>query len=256
MKKLQDYLLQLGLSELEAKLYEGLLELGPTTVQYLSNHVGVKRITTHFNVESLIQKGLVTETRSGTRRQIIAEQPERLGYLVEQKIESAKKLQEKLPDILDTIQTALPESKASGSVEIKYYKGKQSVKLIYDESLKAKEFRAYVNCKQLSMVFPVNVDLFVKTHKERKEMRIWEIMEQSPESFDYANKMPKERYLCKFVPNGMNLSVIDYMMFDGKVAIVDLKEETSGMVIDNFNYYTSAKAIFEFVWQMLPDYKV
>ena len=73
MKKITDYLQELGLTEIEAAVYQGLLETGPTTVKNLADHIGIKRITTHFNVESLIEKGLIIQTKSGTKRQIIAE---------------------------------------------------------------------------------------------------------------------------------------------------------------------------------------
>ncbi|KKQ02042.1 MAG: hypothetical protein US11_C0001G0001, partial [Candidatus Roizmanbacteria bacterium GW2011_GWA2_36_23] len=45
MKKVTDYLVQLGLSEIEARLYQGLLEISPCTVMDVADHVSVKRIT-------------------------------------------------------------------------------------------------------------------------------------------------------------------------------------------------------------------
>ena len=103
MKIVQDYLQELGLSEIEAKLYQGLLEKGPSTAMELATHVGLKRITVHFNIESLIQKGLVTESREGARRQIVAEPPERLKYLLDQRFESIKSLRDKFTSIVTVI---------------------------------------------------------------------------------------------------------------------------------------------------------
>jgi sugar-specific transcriptional regulator TrmB len=251
MKKITDYLQRLGLSETEAILYKGLLEKGSTTIKDLAQQTGIKRITAHFNIENLIDKGLVVQTMRGARRQIVAEPPERIYYLLEQKLDDVKSLQRKFPDLLKSLKPVHYQSKENKEVEIKYYEGKQAVLRIYAEALKAKEFRAYVNCCQLAQAFPKNIDIFLKTHKVRKEMRVWEIMERSPEALTYIKKMPKERYYYKIIPKGVNLSVIDYMMFDGKVAIVDLEKNTTGIVISNKHYYNNAKAIYELVWKML-----
>lgn len=251
MKKLTDYLEELGLSELEAKLYEGLLETGPTSVMGLAEHVGINRITTHFNLRNLIEKGLVIETRKGTRRHILPEPPERLKYLVDQKLEETEKLKQNFPNILQTINLAFPKIEKKENIEIRYYKGKKGVMNIYNETLKAKEFRSYVNCSKLHHAFPGNIRLFLETHKERKDMVMWEIMENSIATRRFLKLIPKERYYYRIIPENLDLSLIDYMIFDGKVAIIDLTEDISGIMISNINYYNNAKAIFKLVWQVL-----
>ncbi len=251
MKKIQDYLIDLGLTEIEAKLYQGLLETGPTTVKKLSDHVGIKRITAHFNVESLISKGLITQTIAGSRRQILVESSDRLKYFLDKKIDSTNNLLNRFPDFLKTVSSLRSGINHNKEVEIKYYEGRNAVNQIYINALISNEFRAYVNCRELARVFPENVDLFLKTHRKRKNMVVWEIMEYSIESRSYIKKMPKERYSYKIIPKGINLSVIDYMIFDGKVAIVNLENNTTGIVISNEHYYQNAKSIYQFVWQML-----
>ncbi|MBI3366121.1 hypothetical protein HY041_00640, partial [Candidatus Roizmanbacteria bacterium] len=156
------------------------------------------------------------------------------------------------PDFLSTIKAVSPQAPKSKEVEIKYYEGKQAVNHIYEEGLNAKEFRAYVNCHELSKVFPENENRFLEAHNKKNDMNIWEIMENSPEAREYIKKIPKKRYYHKFIPEGMNLSIIDYIIFDGKVAIVNLEKHTTGVLISNEHYYNNAKALFEFVWQMLP----
>lgn len=251
MKIINDYLIDLGLTEIEATLYHGLLEIGPATVKKLADHVGIKRITVHFNIENLINKGLITQTIIGARRQIIAESPEHLKYLVDKKIESTNNLLNRFSDFVKNASTLQQSVNRNKEVEIKYYEGKIAVNQVYINALASNEFRAYVNCRELAKVFPNNVDLFLKTHKKRKNMKVWEIMEDSVESKTYIKRMPIERYFYKIIPKGINLSVIDYMIFDGKVAIVNLEKNTTGIVISNEHYYQNAKSIYEFVWQML-----
>lgn len=256
MKKVEDYLEQLGLTPVEAKIYQGLLKFGPTTVKDLADHVDLNRVTTHFQVNNLINKGLVVQLKKAARRQVAAEPPERLQYLIEQKEKQTKQLRDDFPDFIKTINSGLPHSKTQDAdVEVKYYKGKQGCYLIYDDVLKAKELRTYVNSEKIATLFPEIIKLFNHTHNSRQDMNIWEIMSKSS-AFDankYTQNMAPERYFIKFVPPTMNLSVVDYLIYDGKVAIVNISDNPTGMIIINQDYYENAKAIFNFVWKMLPD---
>ncbi len=257
MKKVEDYLEQLGLTQIEAKIYQGLLKFGPTTVKDLADHVDLNRVTTHFQVNNLINKGLVVQLKKAARRQVAAETPERLQYLIEQKEKQTKQLRDDFPDFLKTLQGSLPHSQSKDEeVEVKYYKGKQGCQQIYEDVLKANEIRAYVNGKEITKVFPGNIKLFTDAHNDNKNMLLWEIM-NNLKGFDnstYSLKMAPGRYFAKYVPATINLSVLDYMIYDGKVAIVNIKENPTGMIIVNKEYYENAKAIFDLIWNMLPNH--
>jgi len=255
MKKVQDYLEQLGLSPIEAKIYQGLLKHGPTTVKDLAACVGLNRVTTHFQINNLINKGLVIQIKKAARRQVAAEPPERLQYFIEQKEKQIRQLRNEFPDFLKTVEQNLPKNVKDEEVEVKFYRGKQGVKLLYEDVLNAKELRSYVNSKELIKVFPENTDKFINMHHTRENMVVWEIMNKSTllEAKKYIDRMVKERYHAKFVPANMDLSIIDNMIYDGKVAIVNAREDPTGMIIINNDYYENAKAIFDFVWKMLPS---
>ncbi len=253
MKRIVDYLQQLGLSDIEAQLYKGLLEAGSTTIMDLANHVNMKRITVHFNIENLIEKGLVIQTRQGARRYIMAEPPEKLNTIIEEKLNQMSKLQQELPSVIHTINQTVPRNAVTKQSELLYYEGKNAVKNIYNDVLQAKELRAYVTSK-LDEIFPENVELFQKTHNKRKDMKIWEITDESPIHNEYINKMAKGRYHYKIIDR--KLEITDYLIYDGKVAIIDIddinKANITGVVIANSNFYNSSKTLFDFIWQVLP----
>lgn len=251
MKKIQDFLLQLGFSEIEASIYESLLDNGGGSVKEVADHAGINRVTAHYHIENLIKKGLLTETRSGARRVLIAEKPERLEYLIDQKVEAAVKLKEKFPDLVKTIKMVMPNTE-SDDVALKYYKGKVGVKQIYEEVLQAKEIRAYVTA-DVERLFPENPDLFTKTLNKRKDMQIWEILDQSQAHDNYVSGMDRNRYHYKFISK--KLEITDYIIFDGKVAIIDIEDKNedtlTGLLINNINFYKSSKTLFDFIWQVL-----
>jgi sugar-specific transcriptional regulator TrmB len=256
MIKISEYLKKLGLTEIETKLYLGLLTHGPSTIKDLAEYTGLNRVTTHFQVNNLISKGLANEQKRAARRQIVAESPEKLTYLIDQQEKNVSKLKEGFPDFLKTVSRGLPHSTSTDQeVEVKFYKGQQGVQLIYDDVLRCHELRAYVNANEIAKVFPDNVKLFMDAHNKREDMFVWEIMNK-PTVFDYTKYtvgMDKKRHFVKFVPGTIDLSIIDYMIYDDKVAIVNIRDNPTGLIIINKDYYENAKALFNFVWAMLPD---
>lgn len=139
MKKITDYLQELGLTELESLLYQGLLETGQTTIMELAEHTGIKRITVHFNIENLIKKGLVTQSIQGSRRHIKAEPPERLHYLIEQKDFNLENLKKNFSEVENSLKKLIPSHVAQSNMEVKFFQGKKQIQRLYDEILKTKE---------------------------------------------------------------------------------------------------------------------
>jgi len=245
-----------GLSPIESDIYITLFEKGPSKITQLSRQSKIPKTTLYRILERLTENALVTVILKGGDKVYAAENPKRLeSILKDKKVTIEKELNHidnlitKFPLFLD----GLPTNTSANDFSVKFYEGKKSVKLIYEEALKSNGFRAFLNAQKLNKYFPENVNLFLETHRKRNDMHIWEIMEKSSGAQSYAKKIPKERYYCKFVPEGMQLSVIDFMMFDGKVAIVNLADNTSGTMVINESFYQNAKAIFDFVWQVLPE---
>jgi sugar-specific transcriptional regulator TrmB len=243
---------QFGLSAGEASIYLELLSLQSATVLDLSKTTKINRITVHGYINKLIEIGLVTQTKKGSRRILIAESPDVLTSLLNQKKTQLEQAESQLPSIINSIYQDVPKAKEQSEVGIKYYEGKKAVGLIYQEAVQANEIRSYVNIKEISRVFPNNINLFLDAHKQREKMEMWEIIEGSSESDEYNNTMHPSRYHIKQIPKDAGLTDVDYMMFDGKVAVVNLQQEVSGFVITNKYYYQNSVAIFKFIWKMLP----
>lgn len=247
---------ELDLSKKEINLYLNLVKYGSLTILELSEITGINRATTHINVENLAQKGLITQIKKGrgSRRLIMAEPPEKISMIFKERKAKLESAENQLGFIAKEISSLKQEYKPSGGMEIRRYEGKDEVKLIYNDVLKAKEIRAYVNYEKLSKIFPSNTFKFLDTHRKNANMQIWEIMEDSIKAQEYAKMMPKERYFFRFATDSLKLAAIDYILFDGKIAIIELSSNAgiSGIIIENENFYKNAKAIYKFVWGCLP----
>src|ERR1700691_3569790 len=106
MDKIVDYLKQLDLSEIEAKLYLTLLQTGPASVRDLAQTIDIKRTTAYFYIDQLVDKGLIMKLVRGSKKLVAANEPENLKSLVEAKLESAKTVQLGFPNILKALNTS------------------------------------------------------------------------------------------------------------------------------------------------------
>lgn len=259
--KIIEYLEELNLSEIEAKLYVALLEKGPVSVRELASAIGLKRTTAYLYVDLLIEKGLVMKMVKGAQKQVAANPPDSLKELVEKKMESAKSAQKQLPDIMKAIHTNFSQNNANEEAEIRYYKGKDAVKKIYDEALKGAEFRLYVNLKELeNLLMPNNIgldyNLFENGLVNNPKLEIFEIIADDPaltKQFGLDSTAQGGRYFYKFMPMDVGLTAPGILLFDNKVAIINSKEgKPVCVVLYNADYYINSKKLFDYIWATLP----
>lgn len=246
------YFNQFGLSEDEALIYLKLLELGPATVQQLASACDLKRSTTHIKVEDLIQKGLVTQTKRGARRMVVAEVPEKLQSLLDQKKWELKRLENNLPDIIEGIYKNVPKVKDTTDVEVKYYESRNSVKHVYHEILKAKKIYSFANLLQVRKVLPENTGLFERALKQNKELEIWEILDHRSSSL---SPIKNERYHYCFIPSSKFQFSNDFIIFDNYVALVSLQAKPSAILIDSKTIAEGLRTIHQVFWEFLKPSK-
>src|SRR5258708_1314756 len=267
MLNITEYLEQLNFAPLEAKLYITLLETGPVTVRQLAEIAGKNRATGYLHVNQLIEKGLVIRVVKGSRKLIAALPPTTsLKHLLEQILQEkaqnmeamVKDMRKLLPDISKTLAGSYMPMHDIDDAEIKFYKGRNGVRKIYEEALQAKELRSYFNMATMNDTLPENFIVFANALKKNKSIKIFEILEDSLLSREkqasfQIQKENNERYFYKFFPKEIKLSAADTLIYDGKVAIVNVGNQITGVVLQNTDFFNNLKELFDFNWKMLPN---
>lgn len=255
MDKIIDYLKQLELSDVEAKLYLTLLKSGPMSVRDLAETIDIKRTTAYFYIDLLTEKGLIMKLVKGSKKLVAANEPENLNELVEAKLASAKAVQQGFPDMLKALSN-LPQNNVTNDAEIKYYKGKNGVEKIYEEALSSKELRSYVNLSDVENFFPGNIASFDKALEKNKDLKIYEFVENSPTSQKVIHILSQnKRYSFKFLPKDVRITASDILIYDGNVAIINLRDKLTGVVFRNKDYFNISLELFEHMWRTLPAIK-
>lgn len=92
------HLIESGLSEKEACVYVAALGSGPSSVLALARRAGTRRSSTYAVIEELIKKGLLRREEAGLKTKFVAESPEHLRDVMQQKMQ---KVQGIIPSLLD-----------------------------------------------------------------------------------------------------------------------------------------------------------
>ncbi len=151
----EKFLVEIGLSEKEASVYLALLQVDFASIHDIASKTNIKRTTVYPVLESLQQKGLVSETQKDKKVLFQAAPPERLEtYVDRQKIlfdEKAKRLKDIIPQ-MKSIQREQGERPI-----VKYFEGRDGAISAYEE------FYAFSPKKGEVGGFIFNRDLLNKT---------------------------------------------------------------------------------------------
>lgn len=238
----------LGLSEKEAEIYLTSLSLGSSSILQIARTCGIKRTTIYSLVESLRQKGLLTIEIRGFKQYFVAEHPEKLEFLLEEK---RQKLNQTLPEL-----TALYNLKGNEGI-IKYYEGIPAIKSIYENLLK--EMRPHEDYLVMS-----KPDDWIKWDKEfflnflfRRgeiargiDVRIRSLLQKTPRSEIMQKEQSAYFQTVKLLPPKTNLST-NLVILPKKVVIHQLHPPIIAIVIENPSIIQMHREMFEIMWESI-----
>ncbi len=252
MKEIEIFFEEFGLSSTEGKLYLTLLEKGPSTVLELSKLTNINRTTVHMSINQLIDIGLVSQINRGFKRYVIGEPPEKFKSIIEDEKLKIKRKEGYVSEMIKGIYDSINNIKENTDSDVRFYRGVQNVSRLYDMLSNVKEYRAYVNTTAIWSVFPDNKNRFTEFAKNGLEIK--EIVENSSHSKFFINQYKSyDNFKFKMLPEGIDIGTVDYMIFDGKIIVIDLLPEPIGIVIRNKALFEHSKIVFNLMWQMLPD---
>jgi sugar-specific transcriptional regulator TrmB len=237
-------LVNLGLSEKEARVYLAALELGKSAVQKISQKAGVNRATTYVIIEGLMKKGLMSSATEDKKQYFYAETPEKLSLLF--KIQEAE-----LKNKQEGLQKLLPNLKAISNIAeekpvVRYFVGKEGLKSISEElsANKGEPVRMAYSQDLIESVFSKEERTIMRKKRMAKKIKTKVL-------YNYKNQeLPS-------TPDGerQKISEANFPIFcdiaifgRDKVRIAALQKKIIGLIIENKEMHDSLKSIFDLAW--------
>ena len=236
----------LGLTKNEAEIYLASLSLGATTILQLAKASQIRRTTVYSVIESLKKKGLIYIEPKGFKQLYVAEHPDKLETVLDNKKIALSKL---LPQF-----TALHNLKGKEST-IKYYEGLPAIKTIYENVLKPLQPNDfYLVIGDLQKFFDLDRPYFDNFIKKRiKGAPLARIISTDSKQARYQKEYGKNfNNEVRILPPGTSLSV-DTMIVPQRVTIFNLDEPLSAVSLENEAMIQMHRQLFEILWASLPE---
>ncbi len=240
-----EFLSRIGISEKEVKVYLYLLSTDSAPPMEIAKETHIKRSTVYVILDELKKSGLVREVEKGHRNSYVAEDPDRIRYLLEDyKVQTEKSIK--------TLDAILPSMKAtmrrSGEPPlIKYYEGEDAVKNSMDELVGNPHFREEMDYG----VFPLELvyDLFrsrnlKKFHNLRFRSNVKFKALYTADDGELSVDQSKEQEAIKVDPKEHPLSC-DISIFRDEVRFHMLGKNIYGIMIKNAELAETLKSLFK-----------
>jgi sugar-specific transcriptional regulator TrmB len=240
---LSTQLTQFGLNEKQAVVYLALLELGASSVINIAKKTGILRTTVYDVLIELEKKGLLTQTKKAKKRLFLAQDPENLEKILEEK---KNRLQELMPALKSLINT-------SGTKPvIRYYEGLEGIKEVYRDTLKYKgKLFAFVTENIISKLGQNFADEY-KTKRVKAQITVQVIGPDTQEIKEYKKTDQKDLKETRLVPKEDFPFSIEMNIYGNKVAFMNF-QESLGLIIESNEIAKNMQFLFELAWRGAQD---
>jgi HTH-type transcriptional regulator, sugar sensing transcriptional regulator len=242
--KIKNLLLKLDLAEKEIDVYFGALQLGPTTILKLSNQTGVSRTGIYPIIQNLIKKNLMAIEYDGWKKFFVAENPNKLNLILDQK---KMELENLLPEIIALYKT----QESQNTIKIK--NGKSEIKKVYLELLDIKNPKDYfvISNQEKWRLFLGDsfADEFI-AKRAKVGFDIKMVFVDSPEARLDFEMQRKFKQQIKLLGKNVNFDT-NIVITDQTILIHSIKGSGNLMKIQNEGMIVTLKALFEIVWEGL-----
>lgn len=228
---------ELGLTDIEAKIYIASLELGSDTVLRIAKKAEIKRPTAYVVLDNLADQGYVSKVETDNKIKYTAEDPTVI----------LNKYKETVANFTDMLPFFRAKFNKGPKPKIRYYEGKEALYGVYTKIIYPSEVVLFfgVDFSKLNNKIPGVLDVWEKVIKKpKKDYR--EIIAQNKAGIDFAKRNKKTK-IFRLMPKDLPVFG-DAAITDDKLFIVSL-DNLFGVLIESEDLAKTFKNFFELAWR-------
>lgn len=229
----------IGLGNLETRIYITSLEIGESTISDIAKTVDVARSSCYKAIENLILLGLIRVLKIGKRRLYKAENPEKLLTVLQNK-ETA------LREVIPRLKSRLSLHNKIPSIFV--YEGGTGFKAILNDILE----RQHPLCSITSI--DTALDVLGEDFKEfiekryKKHLRVRLLTARTNEAVKLREKDSLESRITKFLPGNPVFTTATFI-YGSRIAIVSLNSKNIlGTILEDSDIAQTHQTLFEIAW--------
>ncbi|MBN1494227.1 hypothetical protein JW911_00640 [Candidatus Peregrinibacteria bacterium] len=256
---LEGILKKIGLTEKEAQVYLGLLELGSQPASVIGKKTKINRSTTYLILESLMKKGYVNQHVRADVKYFTAADPQVVVQSLEREEQQIQESRKAMIDLLPDFYSL--SNPLSIKPKVRFYEGEEGVKRAMEDTLSSKEVLLSWDAMDSWFNATSNLQKFIRDYAklrvEKYKIPVRVLVPDTPIARQYLlNEYPglKEKkdplMEIRWIPKGVRVFKNEINVYDDKVSIVSLaKNELIGIVIESHEIAQTHRSIFELAWK-------
>lgn len=239
----------MGLREVESSLFEKLLKRGESSASELAAEIGVSRRSVYDLLDTLIDKGVVTQgLRGGTR--VFSVQPfEKMRLLIEEKQQQLKRSEEALSDLQRQYEKKIP----SQAPDLQIFKGRLALQQMMKDMLLYRNEHVISYWPIGKVAELLTKEFFEEFHRQRIRLgitvdMIWPHDEALHKTlYSHLDKTYFEGIRVRIAPKGINFS-LGYTVYGNTVRFISSKKESFGFLIQSSELAEMMRGQFSVLW--------
>lgn len=242
-------LIELGLGENEATLYEILLKTPEASIPRLQQISPFSRTMLYYVLENLEEFSLVSSKKHGKKTIYIAEHPSKLEDFVLNQQKELDRQKNMLKDVIPDLSSAFRLGHNKPGMRI--FEGKDGFKEALYDTLNAREtIRTFVDLDSVAKyVDDINKKYVKKRQKLGKDKKL--LILDTPTARNYINKQGPQHSDTRFLPKDMSPFRTGMQIYDNKISYFTLrKNNILAVIIEDPDIYQMHKNMFDFLWNM------
>ncbi|MEK7083908.1 MAG: helix-turn-helix domain-containing protein [Patescibacteria group bacterium] len=256
---IQQILSSLDLKEEEIQTYLVLLETGPITVGDLAKKLVVPRPSLYGFLERLQDKGLVVESQLSHVKQFIAERPEKIELLFEQKIAELEKQKAAYKQIMPSLEQTMASAWLSPKFQL--YESEDGLRHLLKDMLLYRDIETEALWPIKAMIDILSPAFFEYLNERRIKSNlytraIWpKDQVVAIEDHPYLGVGLEFKREIRIAPENLDFSM-GYWMYGNKTAFISSRKESFGFIVESKEMRQLLKTQFEMIWQISTPVKV
>ncbi len=247
----ENILIQAGLSEEQALVYQSLLDKGPQRASDLAKWTGIKRGLIYKVLEQLESMGLVSKQGGpGTVATFSPSHPSLLLSNIEKKEKEIALNKEMLMSYIGALSSKY--NLIIGKPNVQFFEGKEGIIKIYDQVLNSgtKLIDSFEDKGEMSAFIPEYFPQFIK---KRVKLGIRNRV-IAPKDNQININSEEEMRETKFFPTSLFPFEMDIKITDRLVSMITFqKDQPVGILIDNQEIASNFGKLFNLVWELAKN---
>lgn len=243
----QELLFFLGLSEVEIKLYIAALKLEKSNVQQLAEIADLKRASLYPHLNSLKEKKFIKQQKKLKKSYITAIEPEKILDMYRKKQKEIAETKKELSNAISEIKKLQPKKKTIDKPVIWFHE-KEGIKKIYEISLNTKDtILAWSPAESITQSMKEYNTEYVNKRVSKK-IKIRSILRDTKIGLSFKEKHNEQLRTAMYLPHKKYRFTNQIKIFDNKVAIMNMKSNKIGIIIENQEFADTMRAIHSICW--------